>query len=274
MTSPASTSRSGCRPPKHHASAVSWAYFGESWNDYVSDPNPETNPAGYLYCTICNPYLYSMSTMTGAIQLGGGVSEDERKLHLFDTVDLYNDLATGNLPAFSIVKPNALNDGHPASSKLDLFESFTHKIIKELKANPKLWKDTAVLITWDEGGGYWDSGYIQPVDYFGDGTRIPLIAVSRYAAGGRVVHTYYDHASIAKFVEANWAPAIAAGSPAGWPVPGLAKWPQATLSTRSRDNLPNPKIAKHAPYAPTNGPAIGNLMDMFQFPKSKPGLPD
>ncbi len=64
---------------------------------------------------------------------------------------------------------------------------------------------TAIFITTDEGGGYYDSGYIQPVDFFGDGTRIPLIAVSPYAKKGYVDHTYYDHASILKFIERNWS---------------------------------------------------------------------
>jgi Phosphoesterase family len=43
----------------------------------------------------------------------------------------------------------------------------------------------------DEGGGYYGSGYIQPLDFFGDGTRIPLIAVSPFAQKGLVDHTYY-----------------------------------------------------------------------------------
>jgi phospholipase C len=222
-----------------NAAEVSWAYYGESWNDYLQDPNQTNNPAGYLYCNICNPFAFSTSTMT---------NETERKAHLHDTTDLYNDLASGNLPAVSFVKPNTLNDGHPASSKVDLFESFTHKVIAAVKANPELWKTTAILVTFDEGGGYWDSGYIQPVDFFGDGPRIPLIAVSPFAVGGRVVHTYYDHASIPKFIEANWR--------------------LKPLTGRSRDNLPNPKHEKAAPYVPTNRPSIGNLMDLFVFPNT------
>ena len=45
-------------------------------------------------------------------------------------------------------------------------------------------KDTAIFITFDEGGGYYDSGYVQPLDFFGDGTRIPLIVVSPYTEAG------------------------------------------------------------------------------------------
>ena len=63
---------------------------------------------------------------------------------------------------------------------------------------------TAVFITVDEAGGYYDSGYIQPVGFFGDGPRIPLIVVSPLTRGGRVSHEYGDHVSILKFIEANW----------------------------------------------------------------------
>ena len=215
---------------------VSWVYYGENWNDYVVDPNPATNPAGYLYCNICNPFQYSVSTMT---------NETERETHIQDTANLYNDIASGQLPAVSIVKPSALNDGHPASSKLDLFESFTHKIIADLQANPELWATTAVFITFDEGGGYWDSGYVQPVDFFGDGTRIPLMVVSPYTQGGYVNHSYSDHVSIVKFIERNW---------------GIG-----AITSRSRDNLPNPVASPSNPYVPTNRPSIDDLFDLFNF---------
>ena len=73
-----------------------------------------------------------------------------------------------------------------------------------MQANPKLWKNTAIFITFDEGGGYYDSGYVQPLDYFGDGTRIPMIVVSPYSTGGHISHDYNDHVSILKFIEYNW----------------------------------------------------------------------
>jgi phospholipase C len=144
------------------------------------------------------------------------------------------------------VKPDALLDGHPASSKLNLFEGFTQKIVEMVQQNPNVWNDTAIMITFDEGGGYYDSGYVQAIDFFGDGTRIPLLVVSKYSRGGRVVHTYYDHVSFDKFVEANW---------------NLHE----TLSPLGRDNLPNPIATRSNPYVPLNQPAIGDLLDMFDF---------
>jgi phospholipase C len=213
---------------------ISWKYYGDQWNIYKNDPY-YLQP-GNAYCNICNFFQYSTSIMTNPAV---------RDAHLKDTVDLYQDLRTGNLPAVSFVKPSGFVDGHPASSKLDLLEGFVKKIVDGVQANPRLWKDTAIFITVDEGGGYYDSGYIQALDYFGDGTRIPLIVVSRFTRPGHISHQYNDHVSILKFIEANW---------------GLDP-----LTKRSRDNLPNPVQNGANRYVPTNGPAIGDLMDLFQF---------
>jgi phospholipase C len=58
------------------------------------------------------------------------------------------------------------------------------KVLDTLDTKPGLKAETALLITFDEGGGYYDSGFIQPLDFFGDGPRTPLIAVSPYSQGG------------------------------------------------------------------------------------------
>jgi phospholipase C len=165
----------------------------------------------------------------------------QRTIHIKDATDFFADLQAGTLPAVSFVKPDSFVDGHPASSKLGLFEGMLENIVDQMGNK----KDTALFVAFDEGGGYWDSGYIQPLDFFGDGPRIPFIVVSPYAKHGQVVHTYYDHVSILKFIERNW---------------GLTP-----LTGRSRDNLPNPVATAGNPYVPANSPAIGDLMDMFDF---------
>jgi phospholipase C len=213
--------------------SVSWKYYGEGWSGGTELAENAS------YCNICNPFSYSTQIMTSATQ---------RATHLGDVTDLYNDINGGTLPSVTIVKPDGYLDGHPASSKLELFEAFCQKIISMVQANPALWASTAIMITFDEGGGFWDSGYVQTIDFFGDGTRIPLLVISPFSKGGRVVHTYYDHVSFAKFVEANW---------------NLGE----TISPLGRDNLPNPTAGPNA-YVPGNEPAIGDLMDMFVFPPS------
>jgi phospholipase C len=172
---------------------VSFAYFGEGWNIYANGATAQRPFSAY--CNICNPLQYATDIMTNPAL---------RQAHIRDTDVLFEQIADGSLPAVSIVKPSEIVDGHPASSKLNLFEGFTRKIVDAIQANPKLWKDTAIFITFDEGGGYYDSGYIQPVDFFGDGTRVPLLIVSPYSEGGIVDHGYADHVSIIKFIERNW----------------------------------------------------------------------
>ncbi|MPW21321.1 phosphoesterase [Paraburkholderia sp. CNPSo 3157] len=213
---------------------ISWKYYGEGWNTFVK------SPATSVYCNICNPFLYETAIMTNPALVNA---------HLQDATDLYADIANGTLPAVSFVKPGGLLDGHPESSKFGLFESFVHKLVDKVQRDPSLWASTAILVTTDEGGGYYDSGYIQPLDFFGDGPRIPMIVVSPYSRGGRVVHQYADHVSILKFIERNWH--------------------LKPVTQRSRDNLPNPIQLQTHPYVPVNAPAIGDLFDAFNFPRTQ-----
>jgi phospholipase C len=238
---------------------ITWAYFGGSYNDAVALSNDAVasgaaatlnsstalaeaavaDPAhalGVAYCQICNPFQYASSIMGNSAQ---------RAAHIKDTVDLLADIQANKLPSVSFGKPDGLLDGHPSSSKIDLFEAYVQQVLTALDANPALKAETVVFVTWDEAGGYYDSGFIQPIDYFGDGPRIPLLALSPYSTGGKVNHTYGDHASILKFIERNWN--------------------LDPLTDRSRDNLPNPRMRSDQPYVPANMPALSDLFDLFDF---------
>jgi phospholipase C len=226
---------------------VSWAYYGGAYNAAVQlQHNPtSTDPAvqvGAAYCNICNFESYATAIMGSTAQ---------RTAHIKDATDFFAAVGNGSLPSVSFVKPDGLLDGHPASSKLDLLEGMTKKMVDALKANPELFASTAFVITFDEGGGYYDSGYMQPLDFFGDGPRIPLIVVSPFTRGGHINHTYTDHVSILKFIERNWR--------------------LKPLTARSRDNFPNPISEKDNPYVPLNSPAIGDLFDMFRFDRDGDG---
>jgi phospholipase C len=153
-----------------------------------------------------------------------------------------------SFPAVAVMAPIDESSGHPGYSAEPSFDRLVESVVEAVRGNPELWKTSAIFVTFDEGGGNYDSGYIQFIDFFGDGTRVPLIAISPYSRAGHVDHTYYDHASISKFIERNW------------------KLPP--LSRRSRDNLPNPVADPGDPYVPSNRPAIGDLMNLFDFGKT------
>ncbi|HEY3641996.1 MAG TPA: alkaline phosphatase family protein [Xanthobacteraceae bacterium] len=206
---------------------IPWKYYGGGYNASVAG-NPING-----YCNICNPFEYQANYPA------------MRADHMRDVTDLFSDLKNGTLPAVSYVKPDGAMDGHPNSSKLDLFEAFVDNIVQLAQSNKEQWAETAIFVTFDEGGGYYDSGFIQPVDFFGTGPRIPMIAVSPFSTGGHITHSYAEHSSVVKFVERNWH--------------------LAPLSQRSRDTLPNPRADDDNPYVPMNMPAIGDLFDMFNF---------
>ena len=212
------------------ANKISWKYYSGGSSGTTAD-----------YCGICDPFTGFTSIMT----------TDLRK-NLQDVNDLYADIAAGTVPSVAFVRPLEQMAGHPANASTALYENFSTNLVNLVHDHPDLWNKTAILITVDEGGGYYDSGYVQPADFFGDGTRIPMIAISPYARQGFVDHTYYDHVSVLKFIEWNW------------------KLP--ALSSRSRDNLPNP-VQPANTYVPTNGAAIGDLRNLFNFNKFRPNAP-
>ena len=214
---------------------IPWKYYGGGFN--VSGTGATLDGS---YCNICNPFEYEASYPNMVAD------------HMRDVTDLFTDLTNGTLPAVSYVKPDGLMDGHPASSKWGLFEAFARNIVELAQSNKEQWAETAIFITVDEGGGYYDSGFIQPVDFFGTGPRIPMIAVSPFSTGGHISHTYNEHSSFVKFVERNWKL-------------------NTKLSDRSRDNLPNPKQDGDHAYVPRNMPAIGDLFDMFNFDRDREG---
>jgi phospholipase C len=220
---------------------VSWKWYtgGRDIADVTADAAAFGIPAAYAqaaqYNTIGDPLVASSKVMTTPALKAG----------LAGLTTLYNDISSGTLPAVSFVVPKNLDSGHPGYSVPAKYELFLQGLVAKVQANPKLWAHTAIVITTDEGGGHFDTGYIQNVNFFGDGPRIPLLVVSPYARTGHVDHTYYDHSSVLKFIERNWR--------------------LAPLSARSRDNAPNPVSSKTNPYQPANTAAVGDLMSMFKF---------
>ena len=73
-----------------------------------------------------------------------------------------------------------------------------------IKQNAALWQSTALLVTYDEHGGFWDHVAPPPGDQWGPGTRVPAIVISPFARKGYVDSTVYDTTSITALVEHRW----------------------------------------------------------------------
>jgi len=124
-----------------------------------------------------------------------------------DYGELATDIAAGTLPDVSYVKGIGFHSEHPGyGTTITAGVAFATGVIQAIDASCYK-NDTLVLVTWDEGGGFFD--HVKPpaqsaVDSQPYGTRVPLLAVGRYAKQGEVSHVTMEHSSIVKFLEFNY----------------------------------------------------------------------
>ena len=114
-----------------------------------------------------------------------------------------SDIANGTLPAVSWVIPSGAESDHAASNN-GSGPSWVASIVDALGASA-YWPNTAVFVTWDDWGGWYD--HVAPPATYGSyelGFRVPLIVVSPYAKPGYVSHVTHEFGSILHFIEANW----------------------------------------------------------------------
>src|SRR5699024_1384278 len=130
-----------------------------------------------------------------------------RKAHLRDagtgsdasTNRFLADIDAGRLPAVSFYKPQGNLNMHAGYADLASGDQHIADVVDALKASP-LWKDTLVVVTVDENGGWWDHVAPPKADRWGPGTRIPALVISPHAKRGHVEHAVHDTGSIQRFL--------------------------------------------------------------------------
>jgi hypothetical protein len=119
---------------------------------------------------------------------------------LQDETNFFTDLAGNNLPAVSFIKPLGPDNEHPGYTDLLQGQQHVADIVHAVQNSPE-WKNTAIIITYDENGGRWDHTAPPSGDRWGPGSRVPAIIISPYAKQGFVDHTQYETDSILKTLE-------------------------------------------------------------------------
>ncbi len=116
--------------------------------------------------------------------------------------DLVRDIDDDRLPPVTWVTPRFELSEHPEYN-FCYGENWTTKVIDAIMQSP-MWKDTAIFLTWDDYGGFYD--HVRPVrvDRFGFGIRVPMLIISPYARQGFVDHTRGEFSSVLRFIEDNW----------------------------------------------------------------------
>jgi phospholipase C len=167
---------------------ISWAWYSGGWNDAVAGrPDP-------LFQFHHQPFNYF------ALYAEGTAARAE---HLKDVEDFLAALRTSSLPAVSFIKPIGGYNEHAGYSDLLRGQQYAADLVKAVQESP-VWKDSVIIITYDEGGGRWDHVPPPRGDRWGPGVRVPAIVISPYAKRGFVDHTSYETVSILKFIETRW----------------------------------------------------------------------
>jgi phospholipase C len=118
--------------------------------------------------------------------------------------NFFTDLSKGALPNVTWVSPSNVNSDHAGFGTADKGPAWVAKIVNAIGTS-QYWKSTAIIVVWEDWGGWYDHVPPPQLDYAGLGMRVPMIVISPYAKTGYVDHTQYEFGSIIKFVEDLWA---------------------------------------------------------------------
>ncbi len=124
------------------------------------------------------------------------------KEHIVPTEQFAIDARAGNLPSVSWISTPSVVSEHPSASTCT-GENWTVSLLQALSAGPQ-WSTSAMFLTWDDFGGFYDHVAPQQIDAYGLGFRVPLIVISPYAKSGTIDHTKAEFSSVLRFIEADF----------------------------------------------------------------------
>jgi phospholipase C len=190
----------------------------------------------FQYCTsTANP---THARPRALIEIGYSFDHEGKRdpaNHEYDLEDFYDAVEAGNFPAVAYIKLSAYQDGHAAYSDPLDEQIGVVTLINFLEQQPD-WKNTAVIVTWDDSDGWYDHAFVKPTNpsfdkaadqldgpgrcgtgtppsgmagkpvngRCGPGPRIPFLAISPWAKTNYVSHTQISQASVVRFIEDNW----------------------------------------------------------------------
>lgn len=186
------------------AKGVSWAWYAGAWNAALADGRQDPkakrsviynrDKGSPIFQPHHQPFNYYARFAPGSA---------DRARHLKDYDDLVADIGKGTLPQVVFYKPAGRVNEHPSYSDIKGGDEHIADLLERLRKSPQ-WGRMAVIVTYDENGGFWD--HVPPPsgpgwgDRWGPGTRIPALVVSPFAKRGHVDKTPYDTTSILKLI--------------------------------------------------------------------------
>ena len=158
---------------------------GVSWKYYDEKPNPHKH-------SLWNPMPGFKSFQQNPTLMA----------HLVGLDQFYADVKAGTLPQVCWIVPTFADSEHPPADTARGMRHVSDLVNAIMQSSA--WKDTAVIVTWDDYGGFYDHVAPPPVDQYGYGPRVPTLVLSPYARPGYISHTQLDFTSPLKLIEERY----------------------------------------------------------------------
>jgi len=186
------------------AKGVSWAWYAGGWNAALADGRQEPKAKrAIIYNRDAGSPIFQAHHQPFNYFARYAPGTPERARHLKDGDEFLAAIDAGTLPQVAFYKPVGRNTQHPSYTDVATGDAHMAMVLERLRGSPQ-WSRMAVIVTYDENGGYWD--HVAPPsgpgwgDRWGPGTRVPAIVVSPFAKRGYVDKTPYDTTSVIKLV--------------------------------------------------------------------------
>ncbi len=211
-----------------------------SWKYYVADG---TQPDCEDDAMSCTPRKQSAGTpgIWNPLPWFTTVHQDNQMGNIQSLDNFYTDAKNGTLPAVTWIAPSGKTSEHPPA-KISDGQTYVTGLINAVMQGPD-WDSTAIFLTWDDWGGFYDHVAPPTVDQNGYGLRVPGIVISPYAKKGFIDHQTLSFDAFAKFIEDDF-------------LSGQRLDPKT-------DGRPDPR-----PDVRENASQLGNLVQDFDFTQS------
>ena len=165
------------------ATSITWKYYYHNITEGYKEAIRDGDAYDYW-----NPFLAKGSSYT-----------EEYASHFAPRDQIVSDLKNGALPQVSWVIPRDNQSEHPPHN-IALGMNWVVYVVDSIMQSP-YWNSTAIIVTWDDYGGFYDHVPPPSIDKYGFGFRVPALIISPYAKSGYIDHTQYQFESILKFIE-------------------------------------------------------------------------
>jgi phospholipase C len=209
-----------------------------SWRYYVfkgTEPDCEQDTQ-----MTCNPKQQTASTpgIWNPLPSFTDVAGDSQRSNVKSLSAFFSAAKAGTLPKVSWVIPNGTVSEHP-TGLVSAGQTYVTGLINAIMQSPQ-WRSTAIFLSWDDWGGFYDHSVPPAVDQNGYGLRVPGMVISPYSKSGYIDHQTLSHDAYNKFIEDDF----------------LSGQRLNPVTDGRRDPRPDVRESK---------PQLGNLMQDFNF---------